>query len=356
MRRGCPSIVLAVVLGAGVAGSACAQERAAASGGAQALPATPDQVVAEVGGRQVTLREVDERWQREDPAERQRVVQLLYQHRRNHLDQIVGDLLIEAAAHAAGRPPEEYAEAEIARRLQPITDADIRDVYEANRDRVGGRSIDELRESIRDFIASNRRAQARAQLVAELRRQGSGVRVLLDPPRLDVAVAGDSPSKGPPDAPITIVEFSDYQCPFCARVNPTLERLMREYAGKIRIVFRDFPLPSHPEAPKAAEAARCAGEQGQYWAMHDRLFANQQALQVDALKAHAAALGLDRARFDACLDSGRHAAAVQADLEAGRRLGVNSTPTLYVNGRPVAGAQPYEYFKAIIDEELERIR
>lgn len=343
--------VVGMVLVGSVA-AACTQSPTASAQG-QAAPGQ-DQVVAEVAGRKITLREIDDRWQQEDPTERQRVTQLLYQHRRNHLDQVVGDLLIEEAAKAAGQSVEDYSRAEVEKRLLPITDEDIQNVYEANRERVQGRPVEELRESIREFIGSNRIAQARAQLVDELKAKHGNVRVLLDAPRLDVGVASYNASKGPADAPITIIEFSDYQCPFCARVNPTLDQIMKEYAGKVRIVFRDFPLPSHSEAPKAAEAAYCAGEQGKYWEMHDRMFANQQALGVPALKQYAVALALDTAKFDACLDSGKFASNVESDLEAGRELGVNSTPMLFINGRPVAGAQPFEYFKGVIDEELAR--
>ena len=126
------------------------------------------------------------------------------------------------------------------------------------------------------------------------------------------------------------------------------------YGDKVRIVFKDFPLPNHEEAPKAAEAAHCAGEQDKYWEMHDRIFLNQAKLAVPALKEHAAALSLDTAKFDQCLDSGKFADAVAEDLKQGEKLGVQSTPTLYVNGRPVVGAQPFEYFQSVIDEELSR--
>jgi protein-disulfide isomerase len=124
----------------------------------------------------------------------------------------------------------------------------------------------------------------------------------------------------------------------------------------VRVVFKDFPLPNHALAAKAAEAAHCAGEQGKYWEMHDHLFANQQALAVPQLKEHAATLKFDTAKFATCLDSGRFAEAVNIDLQYGTQLGVSSTPTVYVNGRPVIGAQPYEYFQAIIDEELARVK
>ncbi len=122
------------------------------------------------------------------------------------------------------------------------------------------------------------------------------------------------------------------------------------------MVFKDFPLPNHAEAFKASEAAHCAGEQGKYWEMHDAMFANQRALQVPALKQAARALGIDGAKFDQCLDSGKHAANVRADYALGEKMGVNSTPTIYINGRPLVGAQPFEQFKLIIDEELARLK
>ena len=130
--------------------------------------------------------------------------------------------------------------------------------------------------------------------------------------------------------------------------------MQQTYGNKVRIVFKDFPLPNHAEAQKASEAAHCAGEQGKYWEMHDAMFANQRALQVPALKQAARALGIDGAKFDQCLDSGKHTANVRADYDLGEKMGVNSTPTIYINGRPLVGAQPFEQFKLIIDEELSR--
>jgi protein-disulfide isomerase len=322
----------------------------------QAPAQTQDAVVAEVGGRKITLKEVDERWQSIDPGERARVTQLMYQHRRNVIDQMVGDLVIEDAAKAANLSVPQYLEQETQKRLQPITDADVQQFFEANKDRAQGRTLDQLRQPIQEFLVSQRQQQARAQLIGDLSTKGNTVRVLLDPPRQEIEVEATDPIKGPAGAPITIVEYSDYQCPFCARVNPTLERVMQTYGDKVKIVFKDFPLPNHPEAPKAAEAAHCAGEQGKYWELHDRLFANQQALQVPQIKQYATALELDMNAFTQCLDSGKHAERVAENMKAGEALGVQSTPTLYVNGRPVVGAQPFEFFKAIIDEELARVR
>jgi len=340
---------------AALGGTGCANAQTAQ--GAQPVTvagANPDEVVATVGDKKFTLKDVEARWQADDPAERARVTQLLYQHRRQSVEQLIGDYLIEEAAKKAGLPKEKYLEAEMLKRKAPVTDAEIQKVYEENKDRVGTQTVEQLRGSISEFIERNRTAQNIAILVDELRKAGPAVKVSLDPPRYDVAIAEHDPSRGPVDAPITIVEFSEYQCPFCGRVTPTLKGLEQKYAGKVRLVFKDFPLQNHLQAPKAAEAAHCAGEQGKYWELHDQLFSNQQQLQIADLRKHAGAVGLDQAAFDQCLDSGKHAANVQADVDLGTQMGVQSTPTIYINGRIVTGAQPAAVFEAIIDDELAR--
>jgi len=345
-----------VALAASVAlgcGSAPTSAQAPASN-APVQAAGADPVVAQVGGRTITLSEVDAKWQEFDAAERARLTQLLYQNRRNMLDLLMGDVLMGEAAKAAGLTPEAYAERELAKRIQPVSEAEILKFYEENKERAQGRPLEQLRQPIVDFLQSQRQGQARAQLVDELRGKANNVTVMLDPPRVEVAVAPGDPADGPADAAITIVEFSDYQCPFCARVTPTMAQVMKTYGGKVRRVFKDFPLPSHPQAPKASEAARCAGDQGKYWELHERLFANQGGLEVPAIKQTASTLGLNQSQFDQCLDSGKYTAQVQADLAQGESLGVNSTPTLYINGRPLIGAQPFEMFKQVIDEELAR--
>ena len=164
-----------------------------------------------------------------------------------------------------------------------------------------------------------------------------------------------APAMGPEDATVTVVEFSDFQCPFCARVMPTLKRVKETYGDQVQIVWKNFPLTAiHPQAFGAAQAGQCAQEQGMFWEYHDRLFANQQALEPDSLKTHAAAVGLDAAAFSACLDTAKYADLVQEQMGIGTSLGVSSTPTVFINGRLVSGAQPYAVFVTIIDEELER--
>lgn len=166
----------------------------------------------------------------------------------------------------------------------------------------------------------------------------------------------DDPALGSPDAPVLIVEFSDFQCFYCARfANETLGPILDTYGDSVRLVYRDFPLSSiHPQAEKSAEAAQCAHQQGKFWEYHDLLFENQQALDIGSLKVYAQQLGLDSEAFDDCLDSGHFATEVEQDLTDGVNYGVTATPTFFVNGRLVRGAQPLSVFQALIDEELAK--
>jgi protein-disulfide isomerase len=196
---------------AAVALGACAGDPSASTQ-LPAPPADPNQVVAEVGGRKVTLQELDAKWEEFDAAERARVTQLLYQNRRNMLEQMVGDILIENAAKAAGQPEEAFVAQDAAKRAQPVSDAEIMQFYEQNKDRAQGRTLEQLKPQIKDFLDAQRTLQARAQLVEELKNKpGSAVKVLLDAPRYAVAVEDHDPVRGEATAPVTLVEFSDYQ-------------------------------------------------------------------------------------------------------------------------------------------------
>jgi hypothetical protein len=203
------ALVAAVALGCGNSPSA-AQSPPSSSAPAPAASGS-DQVVAEVGGRRITLAEVDAKWQEFDAAERARLTQLLYQSRRNMLDLVVGDALIADAAKASGVSVEAYTSRELTTRLKPVSEAEISAFYEQNKDRAQGRTLEQLRQPIVEFLQSQRQAQARAQLVEELRTKAGNVRVLLEPPRVEVTLADTDPSRGPATAPVTIVEYSDYQ-------------------------------------------------------------------------------------------------------------------------------------------------
>ena len=172
-----------------------------------------------------------------------------------------------------------------------------------------------------------------------------------EPGRVEVS-ADDDPSIGPDDAPVQIIEFSDFQCPYCARAVPTIKQVIDEYGDQVRVVFRDFPLNFHANAQKAAEAGECADDQGMFWEMHDRMFEDQGALDPASLKTLAGDLGMDTDEFSSCLDSGKYADEVQQDFLDGQKAGVTGTPAFYVNGIKLSGAKPFSAFKQVIDQEL----
>jgi protein-disulfide isomerase len=165
---------------------------------------------------------------------------------------------------------------------------------------------------------------------------------------------GNAPSRGPANAPVTLVAWSDFECPFCGRAAPTMKALEEEYRGRLRIAFKQQPLPMHPHARLAATAALAANEQGKFWEMHDLLFANQRALDRTALEGYAQQLGLDLKSFRAALDGGKFDARMNAEMAEGSKIGASATPTFFVNGRPVVGALPIDHFRRIIDEELAK--
>ena len=318
---------------------------------------TGSDVAAQFGDRTITVRELDEKWRAEDPAAHSEATQKLYEGRRNALDAIVADALIAEAAKGKGLSPDAFVEAELGRRVKPVADAEVVAFYQANQNQMQGRALDVMAPAIARYLEEQRRQEARLAMIAELRKGAPPLRVMIDAPRHEVALAATDPSLGSASAPVTIVEFSDFQCPFCQSVAPTLKRVRETYGDKVRIVWKDFPLTQiHPQAFKAGEAAHCAGEQGKFWEYHDRLFANQQALGPGDLKKYGADLGLDTAKFNACVDSAKYGDRVREGVEQGSKLGVNSTPTVYINGRLLSGAQPYETFVAVIDEELSRTK
>jgi protein-disulfide isomerase len=329
----------------------------ACSAPAQQAPAGQSEVAAHVGDRAITVKEVDDRWRQAQPAAHAQAVQQIYDGRKQTLDAIVADMLVEQAAKAKGIDPKPFTDAEIARRTKPVTDGQVAAFFQENQAQMQGRGIDAMGPTIRRYLEDQQQTTAYEALVAELRKAGPPVRLVLDAPRYQVDVSPDDPALGNGNAAVTLVEFSDFQCPFCARVMPTLKRVRETYGDRVRIVWKDFPLTSiHPQAFKAAEAGQCAREQGKFWEYHDRLFANQQALEPEFLKKYAADAGLDAAKFNTCLDTAQYGDRVQEQMGIGTGLGVGSTPTVFINGRLVSGAQPYDVFTTIIDEELERAR
>jgi protein-disulfide isomerase len=311
--------------------------------------------VARVGDRVITARELDDKWKALDPAGHAEAAQKMYDGKRAALDAIVAESLIAQAAKAKKMSAEDYEAAELKARSKPVGESDVVTFYQSNINQMQGRSLEVMAPAIRRYLEEQQSDSARASLIADLRKTGPEVRVLFDAPRHTIEVTADDPAIGSASAPITLVEFSDFQCPFCQRVAPTLKQVKQKYGDKVRLVWKDFPLTQiHPQAFKAGEAAHCAADQGKFWEYHDRLFANQQQLMPADLKKHAADLGLDSKAFDACLDASKYGERVRDGVAEGSRLGVNSTPMIYINGRALSGAQPYEVFANVIDEELSK--
>jgi protein-disulfide isomerase len=320
-----------------------------------AKPASATDVVAAVGATRITLAQVD------DVALQQpagnfgslKLSQAVYEARRAAIDNLVGDALIEQEAKARGVDRLALVEQEVSSKVTPPTDAEVTAWYQANQERVGGASLDQARSAIRAYMIQERGRSARQEFLERLKTK-TPVRVTLEPPRQTVRGAADSPTRGPASAPIEMIEFSDFQCPYCQRAHPTVRKVLEAYGERIRLVYRHYPLPNHPNARPAAEAAQCANEQGKFWPYHDRLFATPNKLRDADLKQTAVELGLESTRFNQCVDSHKYKAAVDSDLKAGEDAGVSGTPAFFINGRELSGAQPFEAFKRVIDEELEQ--
>jgi protein-disulfide isomerase len=271
------------------------------------------------------------------------------------LEGYIIEKLVQAEAKKRGMANEDaLLKAEVEDKVAQPSDNDIQKLYDQAKS--GGQlppevTIDQVRPEIVKHLTDQSKREKAQALFNDLKAKAE-MQILLPEKRVQVAATG--PAKGPESAPITIVEFSDFQCPFCSRANAAVDEVVKTYGDKVRVVFRHFPLSFHQDAPKAAEASMCAADQNKFWEYHDKLFANQQALKVDDLKKAAADLGLDTARFNECLDSGKKAEIVKKDLEDGTKAGVTGTPAFFINGLALSGAVPAEEFKAIIDAELKK--
>jgi protein-disulfide isomerase len=277
-----------------------------------------------------------------------------YQVKRKALDELINQKLVEAEAKKKGIPAEKLLAQEVDAKVPEPTDGEVESYYLAQQPRLN-QPLEDVEPRLRQQLKQAKVQLARQNYLAEVRKQ-AGVVVHLAP--VKVAVTADpSRLKGDANAPVTIVEFSDFQCPFCKQATPTLAEVLRKYEGKVRLSYRDFPLRQiHPQAQKAAEAARCAAEQGKFWEYHDLLFADQAKLDVQSLTEHARSLKLSGQPFEQCLASGRYTAAVGKDLEEGRQAGVSGTPAFFINGTVLSGALSLDSFTRVIDEELARAR
>lgn len=313
-----------------------------------AAQAADEGVVARIGDEQIRLEQLE----KEVRPQLIEIDNARYEALKNGLDRMVAERILATEAKARGVTTEELLAAEVKSKITEPTEEEIASVYEASKSELGDATLEQVRPQIMQFLAQRQESVATRDFVEQLRAKYKP-QIFLKAPKVEVAT-GDLEGRGPANAPITLVAFSDYECPYCKRAETTVEEVLKAYPDKIRYYHRDFPLDFHAHARPAAMAARCANEQGKFWPYRTALFTSQD-LSEERLKAIADETGLDRAKFDECLASDKFGAAVDKDMADGVTVGVNGTPAFFVNGRMLSGAQPLDAFKQVIDSELAAV-
>jgi len=339
----------------------------------QSAPSSQNEVLVKINGKPVSYANLDSKSRMHlYTAEVE-----YYQSRRQALEQIIADRLMEDESKKLGISMDELRKREIEGKIPEVTDAQVDEFYKTRKDQIESRlkempkdkrpSPAEIKKTIQQSLGQRANQERYAAYLEELKSKNKVEIALREPeaPRVDVAFGDNNPTMGPKDAKVKIIEFSDFECPFCARALPVLKQIKETYGDKVSVTFRDFPLSFHRTAKTQAQAGACAHEQNKFWEFHDKIFSAQGKVQtgfntgkkaglIDTLSDIAKDSGLDRAKFKECLESGRFANEIEADTRAGADAGVSSTPSFFVNGRLMAEAQPFAEFKRVIDEELKR--
>jgi protein-disulfide isomerase len=312
-------------------------------------PPSPD-IVAEVEGERIGREELEQSLS----AQLGRLDEQRFALLTGRLDELIADRLLAREAQKRGVSVEDLLAVEVEAKTPEVTDNDVTAFIVDNRSRLPQMPEADLRGRIKDYLQTQRADQARDTYVAKLRAGAKVTTYLQEPAPVRANVSATTGfGRGPEGAPVVIVEFSDFGCPYCKTVVPTLKQLAAQYPDKIRWVFRDFPIANlHPAAPKAHEAARCAGAQGKFWEYHDLLFERSPKQSPAELEQYAKDLQLDTAQFEQCLQTEAQQAAVDADIQDGQRLGITGTPMFFINGRALIGAQPLAAFQKVVESEL----
>lgn len=306
-------------------------------------------IAAQIGNETISIQDVDARAFKTN----MKLADEVYKARLAALDELLLEKFVRAEAAEKGKDYSALLNEKIAAKTMAVTDADVEKWYNDNKNRMGGQTLEQVADQIRIFLTNNKEKLARLDVIKELKAKHD-VKVVLDAPRVKLEIGPHERTKGPATAKVTIVEYSDFQCPFCSRAAATVKQLVDEYKDKVRVVFRDNAMAMHQRAAAAAEAAMCAHEQGKFWEFHDKLFGDQKKMSDEDFKQHAADLALDVEKFNACYTGGKYRDAVKKETDSTRDLGITGAPAFFVNGRFLSGAQPIEIFKLMIDEELER--
>jgi len=312
-------------------------------------------VVAKWQGGEIRRAELDERMGGQLTAMQVRHMLKEHELQIQTLEALLVERLLEEEVTRKGlKGIGELLRVEVDDAVGEPSDAEVQELYPVVRSQLQGASLEEARPLL---LKELRRRKKENRYLAYIDSLQASRNVSLfvpypDLPRVDIDVFNHDPVRGDADAPVTIVQFVEYQCFYCQQVEPTVDRILEEYEGRVRLFHKDYTASNHPRALPAAVTAHCAGEQGRYWPMNKLLMANQKALGDGDLIQYAVQLELDVDVFRRCLSSGRHEAEVSEDLALGKRLGVNATPTFFINGIQLQGAAPYEQFTNLIDREL----
>jgi protein-disulfide isomerase len=307
-------------------------------------------LAAEFEGGRITMEELDARI----GPDAEDLLRVQYEQRRNAIGDLLTERLVEAEARRRGLTTEQLLDVEVRQRVPEPEPEELEEFYRRYPERFENDTKETAHLKIADALFKAR-AQRLRDAFAQRLRESADVKLFIEPPRVDLVFDDEAPRLGPEDAPVTIVEFADYECPYCRAVQETVDDVMQRYAGQVRLVYRDLPLEQHPRARDAARAARCAREQDRFWEYHRDLLISPDELSAEQLGERAARLGLDRETFEACLASDRHDEAIDKAIEESKAVSVRSTPTFFVNGRRIRGAISLAQFMKLIDEELETL-
>jgi protein-disulfide isomerase len=299
--------------------------------------------VAEVGGTKLTRAD----FEKKVAGKLFQAQNTYHESERRVLDELIDELLLEQQAAKEGLTVSALLDKHVNSKVAKDPSDDALRVYYEGLDTK--ESFEAVRDKILEHLRMRRANKIKAAYLESIRKQGQ-IRVLLAPPRANVSV-GSLPVRGNVNAPVTIIEYADYECPFCQQIQPALDKLEANYADRLAFAYKDVPLPVHANAQKAAEAKHCAGAQGKYWEYHDALAKTKQ-FDAGSLKQHARTLQLDTQAFDQCLDSGQKASVIQAHVTEAQGLGLQGTPSFFINGRFFSGALTYEKLQEVVEEEL----
>lgn len=273
----------------------------------------------------------------------------VYEIKKNALDELIEDKLLAADAKAKGVAVEALIKQLQDKAVKP-DEAAARTIYEMQKKRFGDKSFDDIKGMLMNQLGAQQKQMAVMEHIDALKKSAK-LTVNLKRPRMQVSV-DDDPSQGTKGAPITLVEFSEFQCPYCKKARPTIEKILATYKGKVHYVFRDFPLSFHDQAKAVANAANCANEQGKYWEFSKLMWEKQGKKMGDEIFNIATTVGVNNDKFKTCVESKKYFSEIDKDQADGDKAGVSGTPAYFINGIFLNGARPYEDFKEIIDEEL----